>query len=276
MKKLGFTLIELLVVIAIIAILAAILFPVFAQAREKARAITCVSNQKQIGLGILQYTQDYDEEFPPANYLLAGAPYEVRWYEAVNPYIKNGTADPSTGVQKGKDGVWHCPSFPSTQDAEYGVLDHLFTPTAGGVPDSLYNKLAPAKLSELQSPADQIIVLEKGQNDTVSGWPIFLGWEGWWTPGYNGPIDYTQGTVAGHAGNCDLAIKPADLYPGSSGDDYGNCGMLPRYRHQGACNVLFADGHAKAMKKISYYVNIYNSGGNLARWDAFGDGAPSP
>jgi len=65
MKK-GFTLIELLVVIAIIAILAAILFPVFAKAREKARQTSCLSNVKQIGLAVLQYAQDYDEKLPPA------------------------------------------------------------------------------------------------------------------------------------------------------------------------------------------------------------------
>ena len=63
-KRSGFTLIELLVVIAIIAILAAILFPVFARARENARRTSCVSNLKQIGLGIMQYTQDYDERYP--------------------------------------------------------------------------------------------------------------------------------------------------------------------------------------------------------------------
>ena len=63
--KMGFTLIELLVVIAIIAILAAILFPVFARARENARRASCMSNLKQIGLGWLQYTQDYDEKCPP-------------------------------------------------------------------------------------------------------------------------------------------------------------------------------------------------------------------
>src|SRR5438034_6492919 len=61
----GFTLIELLVVIAIIAILAAILFPVFAQAREKARSISCLSNNKQIGTAYMMYLQDYDENFPP-------------------------------------------------------------------------------------------------------------------------------------------------------------------------------------------------------------------
>lgn len=67
MKEKGFTLIELLVVIAIIAILAAILFPVFARAREKARQTSCLSNLKQLALGVLMYTQDYDEILPTAD-----------------------------------------------------------------------------------------------------------------------------------------------------------------------------------------------------------------
>jgi len=83
----GFTLIELLVVIAIIAILAAILFPVFAKAREKARQSTCLSNTKQIGLAVMQYAQDYDERLPPMH--TSPAVPVVYWWQALDPYMKN-------------------------------------------------------------------------------------------------------------------------------------------------------------------------------------------
>src|SRR5215469_16405660 len=86
----AFTLIELLVVIAIIAILAAILFPVFAQAREKARQATCTSNLKQWGLGFMQYAQDYDEAFPSQQYggELPGS-FQVNWVAVLQPYVEN-------------------------------------------------------------------------------------------------------------------------------------------------------------------------------------------
>lgn len=93
-RRTGFTLIELLVVIAIIAILAAILFPVFARAREKARQSNCLSNVKQIGLGLLMYMQDYDETFVRTSdadmvgWVATGNHYSV-WYRAVGPYVKN-------------------------------------------------------------------------------------------------------------------------------------------------------------------------------------------
>jgi prepilin-type N-terminal cleavage/methylation domain-containing protein len=89
-RQSGFTLIELLVVIAIIAILAAILFPVFAQARENARKSNCQSNLKQIGTGILMYAQDYDEVLPPSYLYLDSAKTQLAWWEdLLQPYVKN-------------------------------------------------------------------------------------------------------------------------------------------------------------------------------------------
>jgi prepilin-type N-terminal cleavage/methylation domain-containing protein/prepilin-type processing-associated H-X9-DG protein len=85
----GFTLIELLVVIAIIAILAAILFPVFARARENARRASCQSNLKQIGLGLMQYTQDYDEAFPRSRMNGHRPSGWVPWHYVVQPYVKS-------------------------------------------------------------------------------------------------------------------------------------------------------------------------------------------
>ncbi len=107
-QRRGFTLIELLVVIAIIAILAAILFPVFAQVREKARQTTCSSNLKQINLAVAQYVQDYDETFPIdevnaslGNYSAGSPQFWGSWMPEVYPYVK------SVGVFKCPDAVSH-------------------------------------------------------------------------------------------------------------------------------------------------------------------------
>src|SRR5947199_9310919 len=86
--KRGFTLIELLVVIAIIALLAAILFPVFARARENARKSSCINNLKQIGLGIQQYSQDYDEMMTPLRWRWLGYS-EMPFQSILQPYVKN-------------------------------------------------------------------------------------------------------------------------------------------------------------------------------------------
>jgi prepilin-type N-terminal cleavage/methylation domain-containing protein/prepilin-type processing-associated H-X9-DG protein len=97
-KRAGFTLIELLVVIAIIAILAAILFPVFAQAREKARQTSCTSNMKQLGTAMMMYVQDYDENYPKVWYADTG-----HWANVTLPYL-------GQGKQIWTGGVMICPS----------------------------------------------------------------------------------------------------------------------------------------------------------------------
>jgi len=115
MKKNGFTLIELLVVIAIIAILAAILFPVFAKAREKARQTSCLSNMKQLGLGWNMYTQDYDGKYsgtwyePPASGDYWSGTWHY-WPYTLYPYVKN-------------DKIFYCPSYSTTGDLgqSYGM-----------------------------------------------------------------------------------------------------------------------------------------------------------
>lgn len=125
----GFTLIELLVVIAIIAILAAILFPAFARARENARRASCQSNLKQISLGFIQYTQDYDEKFP-MNYTAAVDVLPI-YYMAVQPYVKSTQ-------------VWACPSESKTAGTSTGAgfvytdrIDYFYnTNIAGGSPSN--------------------------------------------------------------------------------------------------------------------------------------------
>ena len=118
-NRLGFTLVELLVVIAIIALLAAILFPVFARARENARRTTCMSNIRNIGLGIRQYAQDVDGTLPlvsvyPAAQVNANAPYG--WADAIEPYLKT-------------PGVYQClsePTEPNADPTQIGYIDYYF------------------------------------------------------------------------------------------------------------------------------------------------------
>jgi prepilin-type N-terminal cleavage/methylation domain-containing protein/prepilin-type processing-associated H-X9-DG protein len=134
-KRIGFTLIELLVVIAIIAILASILFPVFARARENARRSSCSSNLKQIGLGIMQYTQDYDEKFP-LYYNATG----MGWGDAIFSYLKSNQ-------------IFKCPSSSdATNESDYAY--NLMLGYLGATP------AAPIGLAQLTQPTLTVMAMD--------------------------------------------------------------------------------------------------------------------
>jgi len=292
----GFTLIELLVVIAIIAILAAILFPVFAQAREKARSISCLSNEKQIGLALIMYTQDFDESYP-MDYYTDGLGQRRVWTDMVQPYIKNGNA--ATDIWGGQSGgVWHCPSFPVNDQ------DSVYKPCYDAAPDgpdidSGRPGAAVTKLSMISSPSEKIYLMETGVDYTFTRY-IWDQDEWHWThalaPIRNADGSYTATKIDDHLElsaadaaasrhakalhNCDGAEGTAPLPPGV-GSGWGGCGMMPRFRHQGQTNCVFYDGHAKSMAKGSMdwlknvqvtqgYNSVYPQGTNVA-----GAGGPS-
>ena len=162
MRKRGFTLIELLVVIAIIAILAAILFPVFARAREKARMASCQSNLKQIGVAVMMYVQDYDERFTHGWPSPSWSSYIHRY----NPYIKN--------MQ-----LWECPSqdgstacscgYPGgTGDAQYITANYGFNPY---MTRNWYADMNGKKIASIASPAEVILC-----GDMRRSWIHFSAW----------------------------------------------------------------------------------------------------
>ncbi|MGI5819910.1 MAG: prepilin-type N-terminal cleavage/methylation domain-containing protein [Armatimonadota bacterium] len=144
-RKSGFTLIELLVVIAIIAILAAILFPVFARAREKARQSSCLSNTKQILIGVQMYSQDYDETLPRSRFWVAGTSNHYLYTRAVRPYVKN-------------EQLFLCPSALNAAYCEdWGSSPHRSQVSYGYNHD---NENSNAKLAGIEYPAETILIAD--------------------------------------------------------------------------------------------------------------------
>jgi len=276
-RKKGFTLIELLVVIAIIAILAAILFPVFAQAREKARQTSCASNLSQIGLATEQYLQDYDEMYPGC-YMVENAlglanpqvGYSAPSYN-LQPYLKSGIANTdNNGDMRG--GVWACPSFPTSnpapQTTQYHFTENTFIPNwnvfsySGGVPtNTKYNGYPSHFLNSafVQAPSQKIFCWEGGAfgtNGTGAGEeaPTDAPDISWGlAPEVTGAGDDIQD------GNNDRDQSEAETH-GAWWNDWPPPCFQPRYRHNKTCNMLYDDSHVKAMVRgqLNWCRSVFN------------------
>jgi prepilin-type N-terminal cleavage/methylation domain-containing protein/prepilin-type processing-associated H-X9-DG protein len=253
----GFTLIELLVVIAIIAILAAILFPVFAQAREKARQASCLSNIKQIALGTMMYIQDYDETFPKLVITPPPAPRQswatFTWQDAVGPYIKNGTisvtwaSTNNTPIQLTAGGIWLCPSQPDANARTvYGGNDNIFTAINYG--NGTSGPMPSAKLAQIGRVADIVMVSENNEIDQ---------WDGIGDPRLTGDAYWQCGTVWQCSGPNSSARWDKDMVGNEA--NVWQWAQTTRYRHNGVANFAFADGHAKAITKgqLNWCKNFY-------------------
>lgn len=261
MQRKAFTLIELLVVIAIIAILAAILFPVFAQAKEAAKKTQCLSNAKELGLGMTMYLGDNDDTLPWAAYwdysagsgwaTAAGGMHE--WSQVILPYIKNGKEVPLSyaGAAGGPGTIFSCPTNKvQGQLNAYGVHNDMFPQCLNWMGASPSVCTAPKSGTLVDDPAGKAMMVEKGSaNSGIVPGSTFdtraIDWTGIW----NNTADVTTdivfqapnyNTVTGQKGDCDGG------FPWSWPPD---CTAFPRFRHSGAANTTFFDGHSKGMQK---------------------------
>ena len=240
MQRRAFTLIELLVVIAIIAILAAILFPVFAQARDKARSTACLSNTKQLALGVMQYAQDYDETLPVAGY---NAQCRGRWQWQIYPYVKNQQVFTCPNISQQPwlattNNNYTCPasgSRPATTGLVVGQNDkggygwnYALHGDSGDLTGAVLDSAPGYSLASINKHADTVIIGETGfaQNNSISsGWAMMA-----WDPRNNGSAAFTQ---------------PGLFAQGRHSTEQTVTMQTQPVPVKGRLNCVFLDGHAK-------------------------------
>ncbi len=273
----GFTLIELLVVIAIIAILAAILFPVFAQAREKARQTSCLSNTKQIGTAILMYAQDYDETLLGYRFQQTGInqnPYAtdtrvgngakvpIFFNQLLNPYVKN-------------DQVWKCPSSrrswvnldtqpvtPGDNFQSYGGQNSY------GASNYLFRSNSGLGMAAVVATADTVAMTDAMYYNVLPKNPCRLAGETYGTA--TSPVDPTSSSYPRYwknIGNSYINFAPL-VEPNNLEAE-----KLGKSRHSEQINTIYLDGHSKAIQ----YNRLINDaglirGGTTSIWDPYKTG----
>ena len=262
----GFTLIELLVVIAIIAILASILFPVFAQAREKARAISCLSNMKQVSLGIVQYVQDYDETLPIAHNcdqststgvrFFCGGP-RISWAQEIIPYVKSP-------LNMGNS-VYKCPDLeadfykqwtgrPTNASPEWSAQfitlginkDYLQPASNGPLPNAASPRWAnAATLAQIDASA-QTVLLVDNKPDVILNNGAFYPSDLAFSPAGIGPNSKVAASGLDGWGNDSIFESGPNGIGGDTGTNPTSTGSFDPH-HTGGGNVSFCDGHTKWM-----------------------------
>jgi prepilin-type N-terminal cleavage/methylation domain-containing protein/prepilin-type processing-associated H-X9-DG protein len=243
----GFTLIELLVVIAIIAILAAILFPVFAKVREKARQTSCASNMKQLGLAEQQYSQDNDEIYS-GGYTNVGAPVNDRasYAELIYPYVKSTQVykcpDVSDTSHFRNNGATNCASNPQTcgplvGGVRVGIMDYAYNTMlrvpVGNLPFN--TDLAQNPLSSIDSPTETIMMMDGRADGNNHDATFYNVWESEDTD--------VRGSFYGQTWNG----KPATS-------------ATPDNRHTNGANYLWYDGHVKWLRNSLKSTAAYPGG----------------